>query len=138
MDEAAVPGGATMRATVTVPAHACAICNSAIAAWRSKPTTHGTFAIDRCRQCGFAFVNPSMNALISRYSDQTRQGEVLGVNQSASALARILGPTVGSVLFPLTERHELPYLVAAAFLFLVLAGSARLGGPELTSKDQAA
>lgn len=75
---------------------------------------------------GFAFLNPSLNALISRRSDPTRQGEVLGINQSASALARILGPAVGNVLFRQTARHELPYLVAAAMLLLVLGLSTRL------------
>lgn len=37
---------------------------------------------------GFAFLNPSVNGLISRRSDPERQGEVLGVNQSFSALAQ--------------------------------------------------
>lgn len=74
---------------------------------------------------GFAFLNPSINGLISRRSDPTRQGEILGVNQSASALARILGPAVGNVLFQQTARHELPYTVAAAMLLLVLGLSMR-------------
>ncbi|MBX7106506.1 MAG: MFS transporter [Gemmataceae bacterium] len=77
--------------------------------------------------CGFAFVNPSINSLISKRADPTRQGEVLGVNQSASALARILGPAVGNMLFPLTTRHELPYVLAAGLLLLVLMWSPRLG-----------
>src|SRR5207248_1766428 len=48
---------------------------------------------------GFAFLTPSVQALISRRSDPARQGEILGVNQSASALARILGPMVALPLF---------------------------------------
>ena len=39
---------------------------------------------------GFAFLTPSAQALVSRRSDPEKQGEVLGVNQSAAALARIL------------------------------------------------
>jgi MFS family permease len=78
--------------------------------------------------CGYAFLNPSVNALISKRAAATRQGEILGVNQSASALARILGPAVGWALFPLTPRHELPYVVAAALLLVVLALSPRMGG----------
>lgn len=77
--------------------------------------------------CGFAFLNPSLNALISKRTDPARQGEVLGANQSASALARILGPAVGNGLFPLTTRHELPYVVAAGLLLLVLALSPKMG-----------
>ena len=44
---------------------------------------------------GFAFVNPSVSALVSQRADPARQGEVLGVNQSFAALGRILGPLVG-------------------------------------------
>src|SRR5262249_35760605 len=35
---------------------------------------------------GFAFLNPSIHSLVSRRSDPAKQGEVLGVNQSAAAL----------------------------------------------------
>jgi MFS transporter, DHA1 family, tetracycline resistance protein len=67
---------------------------------------------------GFAFLNPSLNGLISKRSDPHRQGEILGVNQSFSALARILGPTAGVVLFE--QATVLPYGVAAAMLAIVL------------------
>jgi DHA1 family tetracycline resistance protein-like MFS transporter len=68
-----------------------------------------------------------LNALISKRTDPARQGEVLGANQSASALARILGPAVGNALFPLTKSHELPYVVAAGLLLVVLALSPKMG-----------
>jgi MFS family permease len=69
---------------------------------------------------GFAFLTPSVQALISRRSDPNRQGEVLGVNQSFSALARILGPVIGSVLFFAHSSHVLPYLSSAVLLVVVL------------------
>jgi MFS family permease len=70
---------------------------------------------------GFAFMTPSVQALISRRSDPTRQGEILGVNQSANAMARILGPAIGTPLFYLSNTsHLVPYAVGAALLFLVL------------------
>jgi DHA1 family tetracycline resistance protein-like MFS transporter len=69
---------------------------------------------------GFAFLNPSIQGLISKRSDPNRQGEVLGVNQSFSALARIVGPVAGLTLFSLEGRHMLPYLFAAALLGVVL------------------
>jgi MFS family permease len=75
---------------------------------------------------GFAFLNPSVSALVSRRSDPHRQGEVLGVNQSANALARILGPMIGLWLFPLTRNHVLPYAVASALLLVVLVMTPRL------------
>jgi MFS transporter, DHA1 family, tetracycline resistance protein len=68
---------------------------------------------------GFACLTPSVQALISRRSDPRTQGEILGVNQSASALARILGPMVGVSLFFATPSHILPYLLGAALLVVV-------------------
>jgi hypothetical protein len=43
---------------------------------------------------GFAFLTPSAQALISRRTSADRQGEILGVNQSASAMARIPVPSL--------------------------------------------
>ena len=53
---------------------------------------------------GFAFVNPSVSALVSKRADPARQGEVMGVNQSFASLGRILGPFLGSVLFQAGHR----------------------------------
>jgi DHA1 family tetracycline resistance protein-like MFS transporter len=69
---------------------------------------------------GFAFLNPSINALISKRSDPNQQGEVLGVNQKFSALARIVGPVVGLWLFSIDNRHVLPYVLASGLLGIVL------------------
>lgn len=57
---------------------------------------------------GFAFITPSLNALISRRSDPTRQGGVLGLAQSVSSLARILGPMAG---LPLYKSADLAYRI---------------------------
>jgi MFS family permease len=79
---------------------------------------------------GFAFVNPSVSALVSKRSDPTRQGEVLGVNQSFASLGRILGPFVGSFLFFQSESRVLPFAVAAAVLpgVAMLLPRVRTGG----------
>jgi MFS family permease len=69
---------------------------------------------------GFALLTPSAQALVSRRSDPSKQGEVLGVNQSAAALARILGPIFGLSLYELTPSHLLPYLFGAVLLLLML------------------
>jgi MFS family permease len=69
---------------------------------------------------GFAFLTPSAQALISRRTSADRQGEVLGVNQSASAMARILGPLLGLTLYKSTETHLLPYIAGAILLLLML------------------
>jgi MFS family permease len=70
---------------------------------------------------GFAFVNPSVSALVSKSADPARQGEVLGVNQAFASLGRILGPLVGSVLFQAGVSHTLPYLAGAGLLLVVAA-----------------
>lgn len=69
--------------------------------------------------CGFAFITPSAQSLISRRSDPSRQGEILGVAQSASAMARILAPVLGNVLFDLGARW--PYVVAALMVVPTIA-----------------
>jgi MFS family permease len=69
---------------------------------------------------GFAFLTPSAQALVSRRSDPERQGEVLGVNQSAASMARILGPIFGLTLYGLTPGHLLPYMFGGALLLAML------------------
>jgi DHA1 family tetracycline resistance protein-like MFS transporter len=69
---------------------------------------------------GFAFLTPSAQALVSRRSDPAKQGEILGVNQSAASLARILGPIFGLSLYKLTPSHLLPYVFGAALLAAML------------------
>jgi DHA1 family tetracycline resistance protein-like MFS transporter len=69
---------------------------------------------------GFAFLTPSVQALVSRRSDPTRQGEILGVNQSANALSRILGPIFGLSLYELLPAHYLPYLFADVLLIVAV------------------
>jgi len=67
---------------------------------------------------GFAFLTPSAQALISRRTNINQQGEILGVNQSASALARILGPPIGITLLKLNPL--LPYVFGAGLLLMML------------------
>ena len=58
----------------------------------------------------------------------------MGVNQSASALARVLGMTIGPILLGLNVY--LPYLTTAALMLVVLATmAARLPfGPPTQSE----
>ena len=78
--------------------------------------------------CGFAFLTPSIQSLISRRTDPERQGEMLGLAQSASSLSRILGPCVSNALYPFGAA--LTYKVAsglAALSFLMAVMSVRKG-----------
>jgi MFS family permease len=67
---------------------------------------------------GFAFIQPSLQSLISRRTDPAHQGAVLGVGQSVSALARICGSFIGIPLLYLS--HTLPYFVGAALMAISL------------------
>ena len=73
-----------------------------------------------CAVIGFSFLTPSAQALVSRRTPADRQGEILGVNQSAASLARILGPIFGLVLYQATADHILPYIGGAILLVLML------------------
>ncbi len=85
---------------------------------------------------GFAFMTPSLQALVSRRSDPARQGSIAGVTQSVSALARIGGPLMA---IPLFSRHApLPYLVSAALMvlgLLVMQFAVR-GGRDFTAEKK--
>lgn len=95
--------------------HREAVAGAAPAGW-----LRGLFyAASAAAVAGFAFVNPSVSALISKRADPTRQGEVLGVNQSFASLGRILGPFAGSMLFAMHPSRTLPYAAAIATLCLV-------------------
>ena len=65
---------------------------------------------------GFSFMQPSLNAMLSRRSDPTRQGTILGVGQSVSSLARIIGSGIGIPL--LTIQLNMPYYVATGLMIL--------------------
>lgn len=68
--------------------------------------------------CGFAMITPSLNSLISRRTDPARQGGILGLSQSISALARIVGPVVGIPLMHIDST--LPAWLAAGMMLIGL------------------
>ena len=77
---------------------------------------------------GFSALTPSLQSLLSRHTPASEQGGTLGLGQSMSSLARILGPMAGVPLVenrPLAERlgvkaAELPLVLAAAMMTLGL------------------
>ncbi|HEV7225234.1 MAG TPA: MFS transporter [Pirellulales bacterium] len=85
---------------------------------------------------GFAFVNPSLQALISRRSDPAQQGGILGLGQSATSLARILGPVCGLRLF--TQSPAAPYWAAAGMMVVglsMIVVSVRAGGDFVAADE---
>ena len=79
---------------------------------------------------GFSFLQPSLNGMLSRRTDPEKQGAVLGVGQSVSALARILGPFIGIVL--LEQKLEYPYMLA---IVLMILGSLLIGLAGVRGRD---
>jgi MFS transporter, DHA1 family, tetracycline resistance protein len=70
---------------------------------------------------------PGITAAASLGVGDGEQGEVAGLSSSAQALARTVGPLVGTTLYDITPHA--PYAFAARLLVLVLAGSRRLWRP---------
>lgn len=67
---------------------------------------------------GFAFLTTSSQSLLSTRSRADEQGGILGLNQSLSALARILGPLLGNIAFGLAPI--LPYAASASLMVIVI------------------
>lgn len=68
---------------------------------------------------GTGLLQPVLMGLISKFAPQGKQGSVLGLNQSFSAFARMLGPLWGGFAFEYLG-YQFPFLTGAAFTFLIL------------------
>ena len=64
---------------------------------------------------GYSAATPSLLSMLSLTSGADEQGELLGIGQSMSSLARILGPLAGLMLHGLGIAF--PYWVGAGFMF---------------------
>jgi MFS family permease len=82
---------------------------------------------------GFSAVTPSLQSLLSRHSAATQQGGILGLGQSISALARILGPAMGVPLNGIDV--SLPYWVGAGIMGLGIVLTASLRRPADTAGE---
>lgn len=76
---------------------------------------------------GFSAVTPSLQSLLSRHTAATQQGGILGLGQSISALARILGPAMGIPLNGIDVA--LPYWVGAGIMALGIMLTLALSRP---------
>jgi len=83
----------------------------------------GLYAGSICLGLGSSLANPSLSSLISRSANADEQGEVLGVNQSLSALARAGAPSLSGPMFD-GIGHRSPFTGAA---ILLLVGIGALG-----------
>lgn len=64
--------------------------------------------------------NPSSLGLLSRMTDESSQGGVIGVSRSFGALARTLGPTAGTWIFGALGA-DWPFWVAGGLMLVALA-----------------
>ena len=67
---------------------------------------------------GNSLTFPTVNGLISMRSGKHEQGKMMGINQSASSLARVVGPIWGGMLFITSIRW--PFYSAAFFISIAL------------------
>lgn len=72
------------------------------------------YAIMPISVVGFSALTPSLQSMLSLRSSAAEQGGILGLGQSMTALARILGPIAGITLFEI--RGSYPYWTAAALM----------------------
>jgi len=90
------------------------------------PAAIGIIAGESVAMVGFAFVClgqsicfPNLSALISHSAPRERQGEMLGLNMSSNALARIGGPIVAGFLFSNVSPGA-PFLLTAILILPAL------------------
>jgi multidrug resistance protein len=68
---------------------------------------------------GTGMLQPTLLSLISEVSSESEQGITLGLNQSLSAFARVLGPLWGGFAFEFIG-YQFPFLTGAAFTLIIL------------------
>ncbi|MBU1096572.1 MAG: MFS transporter [Bacteroidetes bacterium] len=66
---------------------------------------------------GTGLLQPMILSMISKYSPDNKQGAILGITQSFSALGRVLGPLWGGFAFDYIG-YEFPFLTGALFTFI--------------------
>ena len=75
---------------------------------------------------GSGFIQPTLNALISRAVGPQEQGTVLGLSQSLGALSRAIGPLLGTSLWTLLG-YAAPFRLASLTFALVLVLMLQVG-----------
>lgn len=82
---------------------------------------------------GLGVATPTTNSLIARESPPDERGRILGISQSMSALARVLGPLLSG--YALQHQVWLPFVVAALLSVVAWTLAARLVPPSRPSED---
>jgi MFS family permease len=80
---------------------------------------------------GYGFASPAIASLISKQTERELEGEALGINQSASSMARILGPLAGGLAYGALGSSA-PYVggaIVALMAFILARGIDSAGSP---------
>lgn len=108
----------------------CLTGGAFLIAWVA-PNTLGLFTALALLALGSALANPALGGLISSLSPQNKQGIALGLGQSISAGARILGPACMGLLYDHFKGARSLYISSALLLAVALIGIAGLRGLAL-------
>lgn len=68
---------------------------------------------------GSAILQPLLPSMISKYSPDDKQGSILGITQSFSAFARVIGPLWGGFSYDYIG-YQFPFLSGACFTFITI------------------
>jgi len=68
---------------------------------------------------GSAILQPLLPSMISKYSPENQQGSILGVSQSFSAFARVLGPIWGGFSYDYLG-YQFPFLTGASLTLVTI------------------
>ena len=93
-------------------------------AWAAAPPHGGLgwiWSASAVEVSGVAFLLPALQSLLSRRTDPAKQGGILGLGESASALARITGMVAGVALYH--QSSVLPFWAAGIVMCLGLAAA---------------
>lgn len=77
----------------------------------------GVAVVNAVQAVGVGILQPVVLSMVSKYTAENEQGAVLGLNQSLSALARVLGPLWGGFAFEFLG-YQFPFLTGGAFMTL--------------------
>ncbi len=86
---------------------------------------------------GRSLQQPSLSSLISKFASPREQGVTFGLYHGLSSLARVIGPIIAGLAYPLL-RHTGPYITAGALVALVALWTLSLRAKHPTPPEPAA
>jgi predicted MFS family arabinose efflux permease len=108
---------------VVAGAAALALGLAPLGSWSSHAALYGMLALIAL---GYGFGTTAVAALISRRTGRELQGEALGLNQSVLALARVMGPIAGGMIYQ-AMGPAAPYLAGAGIAAVAMVLATRIG-----------